>query len=384
MKRIAILGSTGSIGTQTLDVLALHPDEYRVTILAAAENAELLAEQARRFRPELVYLKNQSKRETLRARLPEGTKVFDGRLEELCAYDGAEVFVIAVVGIAGLPAVLACIRNGKEIALANKEALVTGGAVVTKALQEAGMRIRPVDSEHSAIAQCLAGNREKDVESILLTASGGPFRTWEAERIRRATAAEALAHPNWSMGKKVTVDSASMMNKALEIIEARWLFDMEPDRIRVLVHPQSIVHSAVEFRDGSVIAQLGVPDMRTPILYALSGPARLTTGVKRLDLAERGALTFENVDEGRFPFVPMAYEVLKTGGSASVVFNAANEIAAAGFLAGDYSFGGIFDVVCETLQREAIRPVRSAEDIFEADEAARARARQIAQNRKEI
>lgn len=371
MERIAILGSTGSIGTQTLELMSLHKDRYDVAVLAAHSNWQLLLEQAKKFRPEYVFLENGNAALKIKDELPEGVKLYEGKMEELCSLDSVDTVLIAVVGIAGLPAVLESIKNNKKIALANKEALVTGGALVKQALAEKGAKIYPVDSEHSAIYQCIGDHKGSDIRRIFLTASGGPFRLWTAVDMENATVEQALAHPNWSMGKKISVDSASMMNKALEVIEAYWLFGVEHERIEVLIHPQSIVHSAVEFTDGCVMAQMGVPDMKMPIMYALSGPERVDTMSGRLELAEISQLTFEKPDHSKFPCLGLAYEALKKGKTASVVLNAANEIAVNAFLNRQYPFGRIYDIVSHMLSSETLIDNPTIEDIYYTDKETR-------------
>lgn len=372
MERIAILGSTGSIGTQTLELMDLHKDKYEVAVLAAHSNWPLLLEQAKKFRPNYVFLENGDAAQKIKNELPAGVKLFEGRMEELCAMDCADTVLIAVVGIAGLPAVLESIKHNKKIALANKEALVTGGALVKKALEAKGAKIYPVDSEHSAIYQCIGSHKNSDIRRIFLTASGGPFRTWKPGDMDNATVEQALAHPNWSMGKKISVDSASMMNKALEVIEAYWLFGVEHERIEVLIHPQSIVHSAVEFTDGCVMAQMGVPDMKMPIMYALSDPERMNTMSGRLDLARISNLTFEKPDHERFPCLGLAYEALREGKTASVVLNAANEIAVSEFLNRRFTFGRIYEIVSHMLHSEKLIDNPGIEDIYYTDRETRA------------
>ena len=376
MQGIAILGSTGSIGRQALEVLALYPDQFSVTALTAHRNAALLFEQVRLFRPRLAALTGEE------AQVPEDLSFCEFRfgphaLEEVAAQaEGGDVLA-AVVGVAGLRAVLAARRAGKRVLLANKETLVAGGEMVMNECP--GGTLLPVDSEHSAIFQCLQGAGGNRYEKILLTASGGPFRTWAKERIRNATVEEALGHPTWNMGAKITVDSASMFNKALEIIEAKWLFDARPEQIQVVVHPQSIVHSAVQFADGAVIAQLGTPDMRLPILYAMSYPRRLPTGAKELDLFALGQLTFEKPDTEKFPALHMAYQALKAGGAACCVLNAANEEACFAFLDGRIPFGHIPQIVEKALDCHGHLPARTWEDIERADALAREVARGIIQ-----
>ena len=373
MKRIAILGSTGSIGGQALDICRRHPDRYRVVALTARGSREKLFEQVREFRPEMAGLTEGIDP----AEIPEDLRFctfMSGReaLKAAAAEVAADQVLVSIVGIAGLESVLNALAAGRQVLLANKEALVTGGHLVTELAAKMGKPLLPVDSEHSAIFQCLQQAANNRAERILLTASGGPFRTWDRERIEKATPAEALKHPNWNMGAKITIDSASMFNKGLEIMEARWLFDMTEDRIDVVVHPQSIVHSAVQFRDGAVLAQLGEPDMRVPIGYAMSWPERLETGVKAPDLPALGALTFEKPDEAKFPALRLARECLRAGGAACTVFNGANEAAVAAFLRKEISFGEITRRVEKALERLAGLPADSIEDILEADRQARA------------
>ena len=372
MKKIAILGSTGSIGTQALDICARHPEEYRVTALTAKSSREKLFEQVRRFRPETAGLLDGISPEDV----PEDLRFcrwLSGKeaLRAAAAETEADQVLISIVGIAGLQSVLDALNAGRQVLLANKEALVTGGHLVMDLARRKGRPILPVDSEHSAIFQCLQAAGPNRAEKILLTASGGPFRTWKAEDIRRATRAQALKHPNWDMGAKITVDSASMFNKGLEIMEARWLFDMPEDRIQVVVHPESIVHSAVVFGDGAVLAQLGVPDMRVPIGYAMSWPRRLSTGVPEPDLFALGRLTFEEPDTEKFPSLRLAREALRAGGAACTVLNGANEEAVARFLREEIAFGEIYTLVASALEKLAGLPADSIEEIFDADRRAR-------------
>ncbi|MBQ9264474.1 MAG: 1-deoxy-D-xylulose-5-phosphate reductoisomerase [Clostridia bacterium] len=373
MKRgIAILGSTGSIGRQAIEVLQLHPDRFFVTALTAHRNAALLFEQVRALRPRLAALTGEE------AQVPADLSFCEFRfgphaLEEVAAQAEGEDVLAAVVGVAGLKAVMAARKAGKRVLLANKETLVAGGQMVMNACPPGSLF--PVDSEHSAIFQCLQGAGPNPYEKILLTASGGPFRTWDKAAIQTATVAQALGHPTWNMGAKITVDSASMFNKALEIIEAKWLFDARPEQIQVVVHPQSIVHSAVQFRDGAVIAQLGSPDMKVPILYAMSYPERLETGAKELNLFALGQLTFEKPDTDKFPAIRMAYEALKAGGAAACVLNAANEEASYAFLQEKIPFGRIPEIVAEALQRHGHLPADALADIDRADALARETAR---------
>ncbi|MBE5787546.1 MAG: 1-deoxy-D-xylulose-5-phosphate reductoisomerase [Clostridiales bacterium] len=376
MQGIAILGSTGSIGKQALEVISLHPDRFFVTALTAHRNAALLFEQVRIFRPKMAALTGEEA--VVPADLSFCQFYFGpSALEKVAAEAEGTDVLAAVVGVAGLKAVLAARRAGKRVLLANKETLVAGGEMVMDVCREDenGPTLLPVDSEHSAIFQCLQGAGPNRYDKILLTASGGPFRTWERARMLKATVEEALGHPTWNMGAKITVDSASMFNKALEIIEAKWLFDAVPSQIQVVIHPQSIVHSAVQFKDGAVIAQMGNPDMKVPILYAMSYPERLYTGTKELDLFALGSLTFEAPNLKKFPSIRMAYDALYAGGAAACVLNAANEEAAGAFLGQKIPFGSIYHVVEAALQHCGHLPARDFEDIERADALAREAAR---------
>jgi 1-deoxy-D-xylulose-5-phosphate reductoisomerase len=382
-RRLVVLGSTGSIGEQTLAVAAEFPDRYQVTGLAAGRNLAKLAEQVRRFRPDAVSTADAAGADELRARLGADAPAFIGSgadgLERVAVHD-ADFVMAALVGALGLRPTLAAIRAGRDIGLANKEVMVTAGALVRREVAAHGGRLLPVDSEHSAIFQCLAGQQREDVARLILTASGGPFRTWEASRIAQATVKQALDHPNWDMGPKISIDSATLMNKGLEVVEARWLFDMPPKRIDVVVHPQSIVHSLVEFTDGSVLAQLGLPDMRGPIAVALEYPRRLPLDVPRLDLTAIGRLDFETPDSKRFPCLELAFEALAADEAAPAVLNAANEIAVAAFLAGEISFPGIAAANAAVLDAHVSaageRRLRDLDDVAEADAWARAQARE--------
>ncbi len=377
MSTLSILGSTGSIGTQALELVRLHPDRFQVKALTAHRNAELLFRQVREFRPELAGLTVPIPKDAIPADLGFCRFVMGPEaLHAAAAEVEVDQVLVSVVGIAGLQSVMDALCAGRQVLLANKEALVTGGHLVMEAARRAGKPLLPVDSEHSAIFQCLQGAGGNRPTGILLTASGGPFRTWDAARIARATRREALHHPNWSMGAKITVDSASMFNKALEIMEARWLFDMPPEKIRVVVHPQSIVHSAVEFEDGAVIAQLGVPDMRLPIQYAMTYPERIPTGAPALDLFALGQLTFEPGDPVRFPALRLAGECLRAGGAACTVLNGANEEAVAAFLREEIPFGDITRLVEDALAQLGDLPANTLEDVFAADRAARDRVRE--------
>lgn len=347
MKKVAILGATGSVGTSTLDLIYRAPDRYEVTALTAASNVEALAEAARRTRARRAVIADESKLEALRAALAGSDTEAAAGEAALCeaASGDADWVMAAIVGCAGLRPVMAAVEAGKAVALANKEALVTAGALMTDAARRHGATILPVDSEHNAIFQCLDDGGCKHVARLVLTASGGPFRTWTLEAMDRASPAQAVAHPNWSMGAKISVDSASMMNKGLELIEAHHLFGLPSERIDILVHPQSVIHSMVEYIDGSVLAQLGSPDMRIPIAHALAFPERTETGAERLDLARIATLSFERPDPVRFPALRIARASLEAGGNATITLNAANEIAVAAFLADRIAFGDITRLV---------------------------------------
>jgi len=340
-RKIAILGSTGSIGTQTLDVIRQHRDLFEVVLISARSSVGLLIAQAVEFDVPHVVICNEARYQDVADALqPLGTKVWAGvdSLCDLVRMDGVDIVVGAMVGFSGLRPTLAALEAGKIVALANKETLVAAGSLVKRIASEHGGVILPVDSEHSAIFQCLLAAGDNPVERVHLTASGGPFRTWERKKIAGASAAQALKHPNWNMGNKVTIDSATMMNKGFEVIEAKWLFDLKPEQINVVVHPESIIHSMVEFVDGAVIAQLGCPDMREPIGFALSFPQRLTVGNRKLDFSTLGGLSFEAPDTNRFPCLGLAFEALHRGGNAACALNAANEVAVAAYLKDLISF----------------------------------------------
>ncbi|KUP24324.1 1-deoxy-D-xylulose-5-phosphate reductoisomerase [Paenibacillus sp. DMB5] len=353
MKRISILGSTGSIGTQTLDVVAMHPDQFIVDGLAAGSNTGLLLEQVRRFNPRRVSVSSKQHAEEIRSSLPAGIELFYGNegLVEIAAGGEAETVVTALVGSVGLQSTLAAIEAGRHIGLANKETLVTAGHLVTELADRKGVKILPVDSEHSAIFQCLNGENRADIASITVTASGGSFRDYTRDQLVNVTVEDALRHPNWSMGAKITIDSATMVNKGLEVIEAHWLFNLPYEKINVLLHPESIIHSYVEFCDSSIIAQLGSPDMRVPIQYALTYPNRWPSPASRLSLAEIGRLTFREMDYVRYPLLKLAIECGKAGGTATTAYNAANEVAVARFLRREISFLRIEEIIEEVLQR---------------------------------
>lgn len=383
MQTIAILGSTGSIGTQALELVRLHPEEFRVVALTARSSREKLFAQVREFRPEVAGLTEPIPM----SEIPEDVRfcrwvMGADALHAAAAEVPADMVLVSVVGIAGLQSVMDALGANRQVLLVNKEALVTGGHLVMDAAKRIGKPILPVDSEHSAIFQCLQAAGGNQPVRLLLTASGGPFRTWTREQMQNATRAQALKHPNWSMGAKITIDSASMFNKALEIIEAHWLFDMPPEKIQVVVHPQSIVHSAVEFADGAVLAQLGVPDMRVPIAYAMTYPRRIPTGSKPLDLFSIGTLTFEPGDPVRFPALRLAGECLNAGGAACTILNGANEIAVAAFLRDVIPFGAISRIVEGTLEACGAMPADTLDDIFHADLEARRVAKEIAEKLK--
>ncbi len=375
MKRLAILGSTGSIGQSTLAVVAEHPGEFAVTGLAAGQNVKVLAEQIGQFRPARVSVQSEAVAAHLRELLPPvgAPEILWGRAgaREVAVASGAELVVSAMVGAVGLEPTLAAIHAGLPVALANKETLVAAGSLVMAAAKERGVPIIPVDSEHSAIFQALHGQRREDVRHLWLTASGGPFRAWDLERLRGATAAQALKHPNWSMGPKITIDSATMMNKALEVIEASVLFGLPVDQVGVYIHPQSIIHSLVEFVDGSVIAQLGVPDMRLPIAYALTYPRRLPLNGPSLDLCQVGQLTFETPDTTRFPGLALGYAAARAGGTMPAVLNAANEMAVAAFLNGRLGFMDIPGTVAATMEAHQHQPLESLEQVLAVNRWAR-------------
>lgn len=374
MKQLAILGSTGSIGTQTLDVVRQHPDAFSVYALTAHRSVEMLIQQALEFNPAVVCIADESCYSRLREALSDmPIKVMAGAkaLEELVTMPAVDIVVAAMVGYAGLPHTIAAIKAKKTIALANKETLVVAGEIICRLAQLYKVDILPVDSEHSAIFQSLVGEDIRSVEKLLLTASGGPFRTYTFEQMQHVTAAQALKHPNWEMGAKITIDSASMMNKGFEVIEARWLFDIPVDKIQVLVHPQSVVHSAVQFVDGSVKAQLGTPDMRIPIQYALTYPERWESDVPRLDLFTNSQLTFEEPDLQRFPNLRLAYEAIAKGGNTPCVLNAANEVVNLAFREGKCGFLQMSDVIAQTMTKTTFIVEPTYEDYVQTDKEAR-------------
>ena len=376
MRTVSLLGSTGSIGTQALDVIRREPERFRVHALAAQSSVEELLAQVAGFAPDLVVIGDPARYGEVRDRVPPGTDVMVGEEGMVAAAQSADVVLNAVVGVAGLPVTMAALESGKRLALANKESLIAGAPVVQKARRTPGAEIIPVDSEHCAVHQCLAAvHASTDVARLLLTASGGPFRGWTAERLGSVTVADALAHPTWSMGPKITIDSSTLMNKGLEVIEAHELFGIGYDRIDIVVHPQSIVHSMVELRDGSTLAQLSNPDMRLPIGYALGWPDRMATPFGALDWSGAQTLTFEPPDRAVFGCIDLAYEAGRRGSSAPAWLSAANEVAVEAFLGNALPWGGIADVVAETMEGWVDAQVDEVGAVLAADAAARARAR---------
>ncbi len=378
MKRLTILGATGSIGASTADVMLQHPGRFCAHALVGGRNAERMAALAERLCPAHVVMTDEAASRALRGRLPEGVRLETGMDAAIAMAEAAEVDIVvaAMVGSAGLPAALAAVRAGKQVCLANKECLVTAGRIFMQTARESGARVIPVDSEHAAVHQCLAGHDRDSVVRITLTASGGPFREREIGTLANITPEEAVAHPNWDMGAKISVDSATMANKALELIEARWLFDMPPDALGAIIHPQSIVHALVEYRDGAILAQMAEPDMRAPIVYALQAAPRLSSGIPRLDLAARRRLEFQAIDERRFPFMRLVRDVLHGRDSLSIAFNAANEEANLAFREHRLSFAGIPDVVESVLEKSANVSVQSLDQVWSLDRSARAMARE--------
>ena len=383
-KKISILGSTGSIGKNVLKVAASFPERFTVVGLTAGWNIDLLREQVEVFSPLMVSVAEEETAEKLKILLPAAsrTEIVWGQEgnEQVASLRDADTVISAIVGAAGLLPTLAAIRAGKDIALANKETLVMAGRLIMEEVKKQHVRLMPIDSEHSAIAQALEAGRKEDVARIILTASGGPFLNLEQESLWQVTPEQALHHPNWDMGRKISIDSATLMNKGLEVIEAHWLFDVPLEKIEVLVHPQSIVHSLVEFVDGSVVAQLGIPDMRVPISYALSYPERLPTGLSRLNLIECSNLSFFESDTQRFPALQTAYEACRTGGCTPAVLNAANEVAVAAFLDDRLKFPQITEVVTETMTRMDYKEDTDFETILEVDRKARAMSAVVVQD----
>lgn len=373
-RHLAILGSTGSIGTQALEVVEANPDIFEVEVLTAQNNADLLIEQAAKFRPNVVVISNENLYDKVFAALdPLDIKVYTGEksLASVVTMDSVNMVLTALVGYAGLIPTVAAIKAGKHIALANKETLVVAGELVTELAQKHKVDILPVDSEHSAIFQCLVGEFHNPIEKIILTASGGPFRGKDREFLKTVTKAEALKHPNWSMGAKITIDSASLMNKGLEVIEAKWLFGLTPDQIEVVVHPQSIIHSMVQFEDGSMKAQMGLPDMRVPIQFAIGYPNRLKSNFPRMDFAQFPSLTFEKPDYETFRNLGFAFEALEVGGNMACIVNAANEIAVAAFLRDEIGFLEMSDLIEDCMKKVSFVRTPTLEDYIETDKETR-------------
>ena len=373
-KHLAILGSTGSIGTQALEVVSAEPDRFEVEVLTAGRNSALLIEQALKYKPNAVVIGDESKfKEVSDALWDEGIKVYAGEeaLSQVVEMDEIDVVLTALVGFAGLKPTVAAIKAGKHIALANKETLVVAGALITDMAKANGVNIYPVDSEHSAIFQCLAGEWHNPIEKIYLTASGGPFRGWDRAALAEVTKAQALKHPNWDMGAKITIDSASMMNKGLEVIEAKWLFHLKNEQIDVIVHPQSIIHSVVQFEDGSMKAQMGLPDMKLPIQYAIGYPERLKNDWPRFNFLDYPQLTFEAPDMKTFRNLQLAFDSLERGGNAPCILNAANEVAVAGFLKDEIGFLEMSDVIEDALAKIDFIEKPSLEQLFETDKLTR-------------
>ena len=379
MKNIAVLGSTGSIGTQTLEVVRRNPELFHISVLAANSSDELFEQQIREFEPELAVLANEDAYNRLRSRYSGKTQLAGGRqaFVDAAAFDGVDTVVTSMMGFAGLEPTMKALDAKKNIALANKETLVVAGEIVTRRAKEQGVKILPVDSEHCAFFQCLQGEKMESIEKLLLTCSGGPFRGKKREDLLDATKAQVLAHPTWNMGQKITVDSASLVNKGLEVIEAKWLYGVSYDQIQVVVHPQSIVHSMVQFRDGAVIAQLGSTDMKLPIQYALTYPDRVQSEFDRLDFWQMRDLTFAKPDTDTFKGLKFAYEAGAMGGSMPCVFNAANEVAVGAFLKDEIKFLDIYDIIEETMMKRECIMEPTLEELFEEDRWAREFATEV-------
>jgi 1-deoxy-D-xylulose-5-phosphate reductoisomerase len=382
-EKIALLGSTGSIGTQALDVISKYPDEFRIEVLTAGNNIDLLTSQAKKYLPDAVVIGKINLYKQLKENLHgTGIKVYAGEdaIEQVISESGADVVLAAIVGYSGLRPTIAAIKSGKKIALANKETLVVAGEIISRLALASGKQIIPVDSEHSAIFQCLVGEDRESVEKITLTASGGPFLNLSVEKLRNVTPKDALKHPNWNMGEKVTIDSASMMNKGLEMIEAKWLFNLQPEQIKVIIHPQSVIHSFVHFKDGSVKAQLGIPDMRLPILYALTHPGRFQSDLPRLSFSDHPSLTFSEPDPVKFRNLSLAGLALKEGGNKPCILNAANEAAVNAFLAQRIGFMQIPDVVEYALDKNQYIASPDLESLESSDRRARETSEQFINN----
>lgn len=379
-KHVAVLGSTGSIGTQSLEVISAHPERFVVEVLTANNNSDLLISQAKKHKPNVVVITNESKySEVNNALFDLGIKVFSGEnsLEDVVENENIDVVLTALVGYSGLKPTIRAIKSGKNIALANKETLVVAGDLITKLCKQYGVSIFPVDSEHSAIFQCLVGEHFNPIEKIYLTASGGPFRGKDREDLLRVTKHQALKHPNWEMGSKITIDSASMMNKGLEVIEAKWLFDLKKEQIEIVVHPQSVVHSAVQFTDGSVIAQMGIPDMKLPIQYALGFPERLENSFKRFSFLEYPELTFEKADFDTFKNLSLAYSAMEKAGNMPCILNAANEVVVDAFLKDKISFLSMSDVIENCMEKITFVKNPKLEDYINTDRETRMLANEL-------
>lgn len=373
-RQIAILGSTGSIGTQALEVIEANPDYFEVSVLTANDNADLLISQAKKFKPNTVVIANEVKYEYVKEALKdEFVKVYAGAdaIDQIVQTDEVDLVLTAMVGFAGLRSTVKAIEAGKTIALANKETLVVAGDIITKLALEHKVSILPVDSEHSAIFQCLVGEQFNPIEKLILTASGGPFRGYTREALTQVTTKDALKHPNWEMGKKITIDSASLMNKGLEVIEAKWLFGLKPEQIEVIIHPQSIIHSLVQFKDGSIKAQLGLPDMKLPIQYALGFPYRLPNDYPRFSFLDYPNLTFQQPDKNTFKNLSLAFEAMNQGGNMPCIMNAANEIAVDAFLHEQISFLEMPEVIEKSMQEVQFIKQPSLDDYFETDKETR-------------
>ncbi len=367
--QLTILGATGSIGTSTIDVMLRHPEQFQAYALVAHRNADLMLELAEKVQPQVVVMTDETAYQSLKGRLPAHTRLEYGMdaAEAVSAADEVDMVMAAMVGSAGLPATLAAVRAGKRVGLANKECLVTAGRIFMQAAKESGAEVVPVDSEHAAVHQALVGHDRGSVTRIILTASGGPFRNRDPESLKNITVAEAVAHPNWSMGAKISIDSATMMNKALELIEAKWLFDAKADELSAIIHPQSIVHAMVEYRDGSVLAQLAMPDMRSPIVYAMQAEPRLESGIPWLELAQAQPLEFQAIDEKRFPAMALVKDVLAGEDSLAIALNAANEVANQAFQDGKIGFMDIVDTVAKVLDKTSNQHVATLEEVWHLD-----------------
>ncbi len=384
MKKITLLGSTGSIGISALDVIENNPERFCVVALAAGDNIGLLIKQIEKFHPQIVYLKTKEKAVILKSNIKSNVEVLYGKegIKEVASFPEADIVISAISGAAGLMPTLAAIEAGKDVALANKETMVIAGEIVTRVSKKKGVKILPVDSEHSAIFQCLEGQKSDFLKKIILTASGGPFRTMTKNQLQRVKPKQALKHPNWKMGKKITIDSASLMNKGLEVIEAKWLFDVQISQIDVLVHPQSIVHSMVEFIDGSILAQMGIPDMRMPIAYALSYPERIENSLPPLNLIKNGKMEFMKPDTKMFPCLKLAYDAGIAGGTNPAVLNAANEVAVEKFINGKIKFTNIPKIIEKVLSLHDIVNEPSLEEIIQADKWARQQVQKIIERKR--